>query len=280
MSKKILRTTPSLVNNWDSCPTRGFYTDIKQIGQSETKASSQDSREIGILVHKMLEMYYQLLQWTDDKRDVRRISSVEFGRKKSVELSLSSTDVETAIRTFNDYVAFYGDEDIQPLEVEQPFSKVLFETDSHIILMEGKKDLKAVLQGNTWIIDHKTTGSKRFLSPISNQFFAYAWASEVRTVVINSIGTQKTVEPKDRFRRLFVSFTEEQIQEWYGNTVKSILDWIGYIETGHYLMRLTSCQSKFGLCQFHPICSSPPEDRERVIAMDYVHRPPHDPFED
>lgn len=243
--------------------------------------------DIGTLIHKMLEVYYQLLQWSHtDTRETRRLEAIAFGRRAAVDLvSLSTDDVETGIRTFNEYLAYYKDEDIQPVEVEAAFSRVLFENDEYQVLLEGKKDLVAVLQGIKWVIDHKTTGKKGFLSGLSNQFFAYAWASDTNTVVINSIGTQKSdtskpVPLKDRFRRLFVSFTQDQIQEWYENAVSAISLWLKYMEIGKYPMNLTACQGKWGLCQFHAICSGDVADRERIIAVHYKHREPHDPWSD
>ena len=283
MPKKIIRTTPSLFNNWSLCPTKGYYTDIRQIGLSDVKGNgSSPAMEIGTLIHKMLEVYYQLLQWSaSDTRETRRLEAIAFGRRAAVDLTtLTSDDVETGIRTFNDYLAWYKDEDIKPVEVEAAFSRVLFENDEYQVLLEGKKDLVAILQGIKWVIDHKTTGRKGVLSPMSNQFFAYAWASDVNTVVINSIGTQKTTEPKERFRRLFVSFTPNQIQEWYENTVNEISLWLQYIERGKYPMNLVSCRNNFGLCQFHAICSGDVADRERIIAVHYKHREPHDPWSD
>lgn len=131
--------------------------------------------------------------------------------------------------------------------------------------------------GLYWM-DQKTTGStisQRFFDSFkpSNQFLGYTWAgqallkSPIKGGVID--GAQIAVG-FTRFERAPITFTQEQIEEWYDSALYHINAARAATKAHNYPMNLSAC-GNYGGCPYRELCSRSPSVRERFIEGDYVH---------
>jgi len=152
--------------------------------------------------------------------------------------------------------------------VELGFSKILFENESRIYIVEGRIDLISKFEDKLFFTDHKTQGTKKDLYGFKTQFLTYAWATGLSDGLINYVGTTK--EPnKDTFRRQHINFPKHMIDLWK-DQMTGIFNDIYYqthelsekapIENSDraFGRRLTSCAGAFesNPCQYIPICTS------------------------
>ena len=134
-------------------------------------------------------------------------------------------------------------------------SELHFVLDVGELVLCGYLD-RVVKQGDDlYVLDQKTTGrplSDYYFAQYkrSDQMFMYSLVasklldSPISGVFIDSVRS----EPRE-FRRSLVSFTEEQIDEWYSDTVDYIK-----ANQGLTVQNVTSCYR----CDFEPVCSSSP----------------------
>ncbi len=83
--------------------------------------------------------------------------------------------------------------------------------------------------------------------------------------MVNKIGFQTTVAPKDKFQRHTKSYSLPVIEGWVANTVWWIKQLRVHELTGVWPKNLTSCD-KYSGCIFQAVCITPPE------SVDYKKR--------
>lgn len=252
----ILTISPSSLNSLQECPKKYEYSSIKRL-RSLTEDTSK--RDRGSLFHEILEHHYNLLK---AKEDDIILAVTEFARSKYREDEYPFEMVEESVKNYQEYASYYLNDNWNPLAVETPFTKIIFENDHHKIVMEGIIDLIAENQNSNFVVDHKTS-EKRDLYPtiLSNQFKCYAWATGNYTVIKNDIGFQKTLGPAERFNRHVLSYTNEHIEEWRESVIYFGMRAIDYIENERFPMSESSCFR----CSYRKICEATPDSREYKI---------------
>jgi len=272
----ILTLSPSGLTTYQECPTKFLYSNVKRLRQLEEK---RDKMDRGSLFHKMLEKHYTgiinkvslneiVLEVTNYARETYRNDEYN-----DIEM------VEACIANYQEYAIYYADDGYEPLAAEVPFSRVIYSSDLHKIVIEGIIDLICRKVQNSiatdLIVDHKTS-DKNDLHPtiLGNQFKAYAWATEKNVVIKNDIGFQKSYGPADRFHRHVLNYTKEHLEEWRESVIYHGLELINFIEKDYFPMREASCWR----CSFRKICESTPDSREWKIKSIYKTGEPHDIF--
>src|SRR5690606_16303408 len=113
------------------------------------------------------------------------------------------------------------------------------------------------------------------------QFSMYTFASKmvygapVKGVIIDA--AQITVG-FSKFGRTPTYRTDEELDEWYTETMMLINRMRGYGDAGFYPRNPASCFN-FGGCAFRDICSRPPQFRENFLEGDFVKRPRWEPIQ-
>lgn len=280
MPQRILSMDSQVLNSIQLCARRTqlqFSLNLQPL----TKASALEE---GGLIHMMLEVYYTLkfnLHKSDNKfwtlltesqvlKEQSIIYSpvqagVDAGRFYGTKMSLSMGEIEETIYQFVEYCKFYEYDSWEALAVEEVGAKLLYEDEDLKMIYTFKIDL--IAQNGTmrapW--DHKHSKRRQEPNSLSNQFIGYAWGMGTNYIIVNKIGFQKTLPPKDRFQRDTLMISDVRIQEWIDNTIwwGKMLDF--HLTVGHFPMNLTSCD-KYSGCIYRHICQKNPDSRE--LEMD------------
>lgn len=262
-----------------------------------------EALEKGDLMHRMLAHLYRQRQ--KERTDLGKIieEAIEIAHVASVDMDLTASTVDENTKQFREYAIHYQQDGWRPLEVERPFSKVLYRRDDEVewrvgdviateatpgaqprllreglqILYEGVIDLIADTPHGIFVIDHKTASRRSTPSKLSNQFMGYSWATGSYNFIVNRIGFQKTLSAHERFQRPFLSYNQQILDEWAQNAIYWTKMLVQYIDTGFFPPNFTSCD-KYAGCIFQGVCEAIPEVREfKLQANFYVGEPwsPH-----
>ena len=261
--KIILSIDSQILNSFEACPRLCYYKFVKKYSAA-IKSAALDK---GDLIHLMLKQHYEMLR-SGIKYDAIPPAVVAGGEDCLVKLDAPVDILEEVIRTYQQYAAYYAGEYWNPQYIEEVFSKEIYEDESLVVLYEGKVDL-VVQQG---IVDHKSSARRGEPSAMSNQFMGYCWAFGMNNLIINKIGWQKTLEPKDKFERYTKSYPNEIIDEWKNHTIvvgKQLAADLHDQERMQQRYNMSSCD-KFGGCLYEKVCLSVPEVRAWVLSNQFV----------
>jgi len=279
---RTINLDSQILNSIQSCARKTELSFINQIAPID----KAEALERGDLMHKLLELYYSLKSGLRNNSDTflslgeagfripntsdgNNLSFIlEAGRFFTSKMNLDLAESEEIMYQFSEYVRFYENDAWNPLAVEEIGSKMIFEDSELRIIYSYKIDMIAENGKLQCPWDHKTSKRRQDPSSLSNQFMGYATMTNSPYILINKIGFQKTLEPKDRFQRHIITYDETRLKEWLDNTIwwARLLD--HYLQTNEWPMNLTSCD-KYAGCIFSQICESSPESREWKVARDY-----------
>jgi hypothetical protein len=175
------------------------------------------------------------------------------------------------LTTCEQYHDFYRNDHWVPLETEIVKGKILYEDDDLRILWKAKLDLTADTNQGIFPIDHKTMKQNRPTLSLNNQFIGQCIISDTRSVFINKVGFQKTLEPKDKFVRAMLSYSGARLMEWQSEILPYwAYKLVEYAETGYWAPNFNSCEGRYGKCAMFEVCSSDPNMREEVIRNNFM----------
>lgn len=272
--KIIIAFDATELDNWEMCKFRWHM-----FHQRHIRGKHQESYfEKGTVLHYFMELYYKakLNKETIDQAKLEEI--VERGRIKSLDYDLTTEEVAETIFQFREYHRFYEDENIIPLYVEEPFTVEIYSDQKIQVLIAGQPDLIFKYSGSSDIIvmDHKRMSRNTDYSPLRNQFNLYATALKTDTVIVNKIGFQKTLKPKDRFLRTPFVYNPESLDEWKQEAVREAKEMILYNDGSKgFPKNRTSCE-KWNGCYLQRYCATRPSGREFLIGSEYLVGTPWD----
>lgn len=152
-------------------------------------------------------------------------------------------------------------------------------TDGQKYMLCGHLDRMATLNGETHILDIKTSKSiieQDFFDKFTphNQFSLYTLASRivyalpVKGIIVDGAQVAVTFS---RFGRGFIPRSEAQLEEWY----KDLGYWLktaeAYAKAQYWPMNEMACDM-YGGCRFRGICSKGPSVREAWLPLEYRKR--------
>lgn len=292
--------------------TCGQFFDLRFNNQLGSVGGKSNSLETGSLLHKGLEMFYDNLI-----KGVPRIDAISYGyaamemyikgcpyctgfvpsenetkpqcgHPPNEYPGLQNTPPENTtkpnrtgwqwvLQTYVDYLDYYKNDHWVPLEVETVKRKPIYEDDEIRVLWKAKLDLTVDTNQGIFPIDHKTMKQNRPTSPLNNQFRGQCFVMGTRTMFVNKIGFQTTLEPKERFRRDPINYTSDILHEWQSEVVPYwAYQLVNYVESGMWPMNFTQCEGKFGPCMFSEVCKNNPSMRLDIIRNDFVVLPKWD----
>lgn len=297
-----------------SCPR---YTDLRFNNNLIQIGGKSNSLEVGSLVHIFLENYYgSIIKGLDKSKAYGYAMSSaelyirgcpyctnfistdelikplcnhkvnEYEGMKNTPKEIDKTDKsqkskigwQWALDTCDQYIKFYANDFWIPLFVEEVKGKVLYEDEDIRILWKAKLDLGVDTNNGIYPVDHKTMKQNRDQLTLNNQFTGQCHIMGTRSVIVNKIGFQSTLEPKEKFLREMVSYSVPRLLEWQ----REILPYyakllIMYSENGYFPPQYDHCEGKYGKCNFHKVCEADPLMREELLKQQFVASEPWNP---
>lgn len=287
MPQEIIAIDSQILSSYQSCPKLYDYKFLQNL----RTVTISESLEKGGLMHKLLEIAYPMkmkdsLLSLPNRDNFKELIAAGFKIPETInhsvirnfamsaahyyaaKMSLPEDEVNSISNHFKEYWDFYEQDTWNPLAVEEVGSKILYEDEELKIIWTFKVDMVAE-QGNIIApFDHKTSKRRQEPHSVNNQFIGYCFGLNTNHIIINTIGFQKTLSPKERFNRFILTIDDDRIEEWRRNTVF----WIRKLRESHILnyfeMNLTSCDKYFG-CDFLSICESSPSGRLYKIERNF-----------
>ena len=257
--------------------------------------------EMGSLMHVFLEWYYKEIR--DGRRSTARQVALEKGEfyytfgelitpeerteevldadgnivspaiitQEAVYEPLSNMQIEDyalCIDTFNLYCERWKNDSFTPVHIEHVIGKILYEDEELRVLWKAKFDLISDTPIGFIPTDHKTMKQRRETLALNNQFMGQCHLLGVRSVLINKVGFQTSLKPEERFHRVSISYTADQLAEWVSETVYWAKYLINLNETNYFPRRFTQCESKFGKCEYYEnLCSVNQSMRDEQVKL-------------
>lgn len=266
------------------------YVENLQLYMGQRKFTSR-----GSLMHKFSEVFYTLrsLQPRADRYEHYNIVSDLFKSGKLVEKSgLSKEDEKYILDRFLQYVIFWTAYDFVPLRsngkpaVEVGFSKVLYEDESKIFVVEGKIDLLTSLPDEEpCFVDHKTQDRLSYLYPFKPQFLTYSYATGFKRGMINYIRLADKIDPKTTFRRELFYIQQHQLDSWirvmFGifNRIYVVMSSFNLtsmdkIKADMFIQNLGSCSGSWesNPCAYCKICEDDGQRKDLIKQTYYTKR--------
>lgn len=261
-----------LLNSIQSC---AFKTDL-HFNKNLRPTFKAGYFETGDLLHVIFKVFYTLRMKRPDLSYGRCIDlAIRVGREHAAtNLATDVEDCEEVVFHCSEYFKHYEGEFWRPLYVEKPFATTIYESeeDNLRVIYEGIVDLGVDSMAGEAVVDHKSASRNADSTYIglSNQFRGYAYCLKVNNVIVNKVGFQKTLKPKDRFVRIPISYDQTVLDEWASNTIWWAQQLVFHIEQDTWPQNFTSCD-KYAGCIYRKLCHNEPgPSREWLMSTEYV----------
>lgn len=153
------------------------------------------------------------------------------------------------------------------------------------IIFSGHIDRFVEYAHSPYVQDQKTTGTTitpRYFEGFSpdTQMSMYTFAGKiiynipVKGVMIDAA---QIAVGFSRFERGFAFRTEDQLDEWYDNSMYHIENAQRATKENYFPMNRSSC-GNYGGCEFRDICSRSPSVREQFLKAKFIQGPTWDPM--
>lgn len=283
MSKLVITLDSTALRSFMTCEQQWAYAYVENLRRFNETTIYLDK---GTLVHKLLEVFYTLraLRPREDRYAHQKIVVDLFKKGKLLKTSgLDKTEEDFICGRFLQYVMKYMSYDFVPqmrngkVGVEIGFSKVLYEDEQVICIVEGKIDLLSKTPhpngGFDCFVDNKSQEQKKDLYPYKIQFLTYAWATGFRWGYINYFRLQEKYSETETFRRELIYFDAWQVEKWksqalkvffkvYETMIKYQIDNQDDLKGWMFNQNLNSCAGpdEKRPCYFTKICENPGKD--------------------
>lgn len=252
-----------------ACPR---LADLKLNRQFVSIKGKSRSLEMGLIVHKVMEVYYKCLI-----NHIKRVDAIQFGLTAGLEYSeseevrnTSDEEKKWALTTCEQYFDYYKNDFWTPLEVECVKGEVLYEDDEIRILYKAKYDLIMDTNQGIFPVDHKTMAQRRDNTNLNNQFMGQCILLKTRKMFVNKIGFQTSLEPKDKFTRAPINYSADRLSEFMNVTLPYYAKlMLMYQDHEHWPPNYTHCENKYGFCSFREVCEADRGMREETIQQNF-----------
>ena len=287
-------------NALDTCPRYYYYNIIRGVVRAE---EDDVHLKFGIILHSGAELYDKNRASGADHEEALResfryaiLATWDNDLNRPWTTSEPTKTRNTLLRTLIWYLDHYKDENLKThiLPDGRPAVELPFRFALNSISPSGSFKspygeeyyycgyLDKVVSWNfeLWIRDIKTTKFDlddtyfRQYTP-NNQVSGYSVAGSivlhqhVDGMIIDGI---QTLVSGSRFRRKQIPRSPEMLEEWLRDFWYKIKTAEKYAEDNYYPMNTKSCGWGRNQCQYRPICSSEPSDREDLISNFYTSR--------
>lgn len=235
--------------------------------------------ESGDLLHTTFKVFYTLRIRRPDLTYKRTIElALAYGLEHAKTLEQIQEDSDEILYHAREYFIFTEGEMWVPKYVEQPFARVIYESEEENLQLvyEGIVDLIVDSEYGELGVDHKKSSRRLNFNGLllANQFKGYTRCLGFvgNRFVVNEVGTQKSLTCKERFKRHLLEYPQEILDEWLTTTIYYGQMLAFYLENDTWPQNFTSCKStpdgQYQIdCQYQPACIAPVgEQREFELA--------------
>lgn len=254
---KYLRIDSQILTSVSHCPLRARFRFIDRL----KKKDEPNHFAMGSGIHVGMEVYYKGIKQGLLFKERYDSALIAANAWMTTESNLAQEDIDTVLRTLDEYFKFRKEDRILVREVEVPFSIEIYsgqdlKGEDITIIYEGKIDLIAELDEN-YVVDHKS--SSRNFQPVEMtvQFLGYHWATQF-PILINRVGFQSSLKPQDKFKRFPFRFEKPLVENWKNFAIHKALEYAYYLEEDSFPQNFSACDGKFGFpCDYVNLCRYP-----------------------
>lgn len=175
--------------------------------------------------------------------------------------------LETCIQYFDHYKNDYW----VTLETEVVKGKVIYEDDEIRILWKAKLDWIVDTNQGIYPVDHKTQKQRRAKIKLNNQFMGQCSVLGTNGMFVNNIGFQRSLKAEEKFTREMMSYSAAVLHEWQTEIVPYwAYKLLEYTENEYFPPNFTHCENKYGTCPFIKVCESQPNLRDAELKRDFI----------
>lgn len=273
----------SQIETFESCPKKWFYSYVQNL----TTKHPNTALSTGSWLHEALNHYYT---------EIQRGRSPHMQIRHTLEYARSLTEGNAGRRwprvraepqfhleRLKAYLFHWLNEDsnMEVIAVEKGFSYLLYEDDDRRYILEGMIDLVThkPRMGLT-VTDHKTQSRAYEKYFYNHQAMNYLIATGAAYFEYDYIGWQKEIN-ENTFDRPIWAAPPDILDQWKLD-VRLVFDQMYNMryrpEYGKYQLgedmrvgdfprRRNSCQTKFGICEFHSICQVPDSSSWQPVVI-------------
>lgn len=257
----------SQIEVFEACPRKWYYSYILNL----IPHKGYSPFDIGLYYHSVLKFYYDLYRTKEFDIVQKLQQTIDFAKDQKLFLQYNIDNREDQIfhiQRLITYLNKYEDEDanMEIIATEGGFSQLLFENDERRYILEGKIDLVGSKQPEgLFVMDHKTQSRKDDRWEFNHQVCNYLHFTKANYFIYNYIGLQDKL-PAEGLRRCIYKPPEGMIDQWLKEVKLTFDQMYNYITVpiayNHkdevFPRRRSACDSsKYGLCQYHKLCSVP-----------------------
>lgn len=289
-NSRSLRVLEAITRPIDNTALTVYQTCPREYNFSMVQHRRGDGRSpalvFGSAWHKALEIHYKT------NGDARAVMDGVIDSWEGHDYADDYRTLNRVMLDYEKYVAKYGIPSEEPAPTvgwpDEPLIEIAstISTEELVHPWTVRIDRFVDIDGLVYVEDHKTTSrlDKNYFKqfPLSQQMKGYTYAGQKllpgRKVVGVRINLSHVLTGATEFHRQLVTFSPSEIEEWVENTN----NWMTRLATdytlpagaafpGHY--GDNGCSRKFGMCGYHPVCSSSPRVRQAVLERDYPVKP-------
>lgn len=275
----------SQIEQFEACPRKWYNDHVLNL----TSVTTNTALSTGSYFHEVLKLYYGLgLENAPVSKHIKK--AVDYAvhlatSAEAVRWPRVKADPKFHVDRLRAYLITHmcEDDSAEIVAVEKGFSTLLFEDSQRRYILEGMIDLIWIKKhmGLT-VTDHKTQQRMYEKYFHNHQLFNYLAFTGANYFEYNFLGQQQT-QNEDTFRRPIFKPHPGAIEQWKRDVLRTFEEMERYIiyenpklgenadtqifEREAFPKRLTQCQTKFGLCQFHKLCELPDDSSYREVVL-------------
>lgn len=271
------------------CPRKFYYEHARK----RVRSSPKPAADFGGALHAALEVRYAAGVGVPTDTTKAAMHAAVDTAMQGIETPLEEwRTLARAHETVDLYNEAWGAEPFMLLGVEVPFAVPVGHVGDVQVIWSGRIDLVVQWEGHTYIVDHKTmsawSGGKSGEFENSSQFKGYAWAMQemhrlhgapfperVHGFCLNALVLRKPTNsaratlPRFEAHRTRCYYTQERLAEWREDLLAWVRVLLDHAERGYMPMNTRNCCSFYGgNCPMLDVCTSPPEQRDLILASD------------
>lgn len=289
----VLRLDASALNEFMVCPIKYHYRYREHLIKTGARTEPLDK---GSVMHALLDAYYAKRCENLVELPIKIASAIceQLLPELKKKYLLPEEAWQLLELRFIQYVVNYS-KDVVPLKAQKGkdlltgtelgFSKVLFQDERYLFIVEGRIDLLCEISGKRAVLDHKTQERKSTLYERRVQARTYAWATGFNYFIYNYIGLTKEVT-KDTFRREVSYFSDEDINNWHWRMLQKfflleqMLKCNAFELNAEQYRNYSACAGAFDShpCAYTSICEETDARRAELIKIQDFHTEVWEPW--
>jgi hypothetical protein len=293
----------TMLNNLMACPRLCDYRHNLNLVPKE----KSNSLEAGTMVHVILEYYHKAIIDGKNRQDAIEIgyiaakewlvgayrpNNVYFGSDDEYASDKFIAQEDSAkyeigwkyvFQTMNEYFDYWRNDSFTIISAENVDTQTIYEDDELIIGWKAKFDCIIDMSNGMMAVDHKTMKQRKDNCTNNVQFMGQCFLTKSRQMMVNKIGFQSSLKSHEKFERALIPYTDDRLKEFANDIVPHYARMLlAYTEAGNFPPNFSSCETKYGYCEFyrHDVCNSDRRMRDETLKIYFKEGKKWDPTND